>query len=102
MFLEDNFVTMYRDNGLFFMNMVNTLTLGKDLTQIKAREIKERPIAPLNAFQKFLLQNGMTFGIPILVIVFGMIRFSIRRMKKRKYMEEKVETKEEKNDRKTS
>ncbi|MEO0290609.1 MAG: GldG family protein [candidate division WOR-3 bacterium] len=94
-FLQDNFVQMYPDNGIFLMNIVNAFALGKDISEIKAREISERPIKNLNNLQKFLFQNGITFGIPLIVFIFGIVRSSIRRIKKKKFSEIK---KEEKND----
>ncbi len=97
-FLQDPFVQMYTDNVLFMMNIVNAFAYGKDLAQIKAREIAERPIKNLNAFQRFIFQQGITFGIPFIVLVFGFLRFSRRKLRKRKYMEYKMEKKEEGND----
>jgi len=94
-FLQDPFVQMYKDNINFMMNIVNAFAYGKDLTQIRTREISERPIKNLNKFQRFLFQQGITFGIPILVLIFGFIRFSRRRLRKRKYAESKIEKKED-------
>ena len=97
-FLQDPFVQMYTDNIDFMMNIVNAFAYGKDLTQIRAREIAERPIKNLNTFQRFLFQQGITFGIPILILIFGFIRFSRRRLRKREYAESKTEKKEVEND----
>jgi len=87
-FLQDPFVRMYPDNLLFIMNILNAYAYGKDLTQIKAREIAERPIKILKGWQKFLFQNGLTFGIPIIILILGIIRFTRREKRKRMLLKE--------------
>jgi hypothetical protein len=79
---------MYPDNLLFIMNILNAYAYGKDLTQIKAREIAERPIKILKGWQKFLFQNGLTFGIPIIILILGIIRFTRREKRKRMLLKE--------------
>ncbi len=94
-FLQDPFVQMYKDNLDFMMNIVNAFVYGKDLTQIRAREVAERPIKKLNTFQRFLFQQGITFGIPVIILIFGILRYTRRKIRKRIFTQQEETKKEE-------
>jgi gliding-associated putative ABC transporter substrate-binding component GldG len=72
------------DNLAFFLNMVDWLTQDEALIGIRSRQVTSRPLKDVSPAGKKLIKYGNTFGLPLLVIVFGVARWQIRRKVKRK------------------
>jgi gliding-associated putative ABC transporter substrate-binding component GldG len=78
-FPRDNFINQSPDNLIFFQNLVDSLGLDEDLIKIRSKGISERPIKELDDSWKTTIRYLNVFGITILVIVFGVTRYFIRR-----------------------
>ncbi|KPL01034.1 MAG: hypothetical protein AMJ91_01985 [candidate division Zixibacteria bacterium SM23_73_3] len=72
------------DNLAFFLNMVDWLSQDEALISIRSKQVTARPLKEISAGTKKLIKHGNTFGLPFLVIVFGVLRWQIRRRAKRK------------------
>lgn len=72
------------DNLAFFLNMVDWLTQDEALIGIRSRQVTSRPLKDVSSAGKKLIKYGNTFGLPFLVIVFGVVRWQIRRQVRRK------------------
>lgn len=81
-FIHDDFSRQYPDNMLFFQNLVDSLSLDEDLISIRSKGILERPIKELSDGVKAGIRYSNIFGITILVIVFGLARYFIRKRSK--------------------
>jgi ABC-type uncharacterized transport system involved in gliding motility auxiliary subunit len=71
------------DGQVFFFNTIDWLTLGEDLIAIRSHEVTDRPLREVSESEKGFIQFVCTFGIPLLVVAFGLIRFFLRRRAKR-------------------
>jgi ABC-2 type transport system permease protein len=84
-FPANNFISQFPSNALFFLNMVDWLTLGEQLINIRARGMSDRPLKEdITDKEKDTIKFLNMFGVPILVIIFGIIVFILRKNKKRK------------------
>lgn len=81
-FVHDNFVRMYPDNVVFFQNLVDSLSLENDLINIRSKGISERPIKELSDGTKAVIRYTNVFGVTILVIAFGLLRYYLRKRSK--------------------
>lgn len=81
-FVNDNFVRMYPDNVIFFQNLVDSLSMEEDLINIRSKGVSERPIKELSDSAKAAIRYANIFGVTILVISFGMIRYYLRKRSK--------------------
>jgi len=80
-FLESNF-TNQPGNLEFFLNAVDWFTWGKDLIGIRSRETTDRPLPILTERQKTGIRFATMIAVPLLVALFGIIRFYIRKKRK--------------------
>jgi len=80
-FLENNFVGN-PGNMEFFLNALDWATWGKDLIGIRSRSVTDKPIPILTEQQKRVLKFANMLAIPILVALFGFIRFYLKSRKK--------------------
>ncbi|MCZ6678704.1 MAG: GldG family protein [Candidatus Poribacteria bacterium] len=71
------------DGQIFFLNTVDWLTLGEDLINIRSHGVTDRPLKEVSESEKFFLKFLSIAGVPILVVVFGLVRFFLRRRAKR-------------------
>ncbi len=78
-FIKDNFVNRFRDNLLFFQNITDYLNLDQDLINIRSRGITNRPIKELSESNKLIIRYVNIFGISILIILFGIARYVMRK-----------------------
>lgn len=78
-FLNDGFLRNYPDNLTFFLNVVDSLSLGDELISIRSKGVTERPIKELSETAKNALRYGNIFGLTVLVIVIGLVRYYLRR-----------------------
>lgn len=67
----------------FFLNTIDWLTLGDDLIHIRSRGVTDRPLKDVSEGGKSFLKIANIAGVPIVVVVFGLIRYLLRRRAKR-------------------
>ncbi|MBM3241724.1 hypothetical protein FJZ31_36075 [Candidatus Poribacteria bacterium] len=71
-------------NMIFFQNLVDWLTLGEELINIRSRGVTDRPLKEdLSEATKSFIKYFCTLGIPIIVVIFAFVRFYLRRRTKR-------------------
>lgn len=85
-FIKDSFLRNMPDNLIFFQNLVDSLSLDEDLINIRSKGISERPIKELSDSAKAAVRYLNIFGVTIIVIAFGMLRYYIR--KRSRFMDE--------------
>ncbi|MGA1842024.1 MAG: GldG family protein [bacterium] len=81
-FIQDDFLGRFPENAAFFLNIVDWLTMGDALIGIRTREKTERPLPELSDEKKALIRYINIFGVSVLVILFGLIKFILRRRKR--------------------
>lgn len=67
----------------FFLNCVDWLTLGETLIGIRSHTITNRPLKDTSGFEKNFIKYICTVGIPLVVVLFGLIRYLLKRRVKR-------------------
>ncbi len=72
------------DNLTFFLNMVDWLSQDEALIAIRSKELTPRPLKQISSASRKLIKYGNTFGLPLLVIIFGVVRWQIRKQVRRK------------------
>ena len=78
------FLTQLRSDGVnFFLNSLDWLTLGDALIGIRSHTITDRPLREALGFERNFIKYMCTIGIPLLVVVFGLIRYLLKRRVKR-------------------
>ena len=87
------FLTQMRPNGVdFFLNTVDWLTLGDALIGIRSQTITNRPLQiktrdgefrEVSEIEKNLIKYLCIAGIPLLVVIFGLLRYFLKRRAKR-------------------
>ena len=82
-FIANNFLTQFKDNQVFFLNVIDWLTLGEQLIGIRSRGATDRPLQETTEHIKTLIKSIATFGVPLLLILFGLLRFYLRRRMKK-------------------
>jgi|WetSurMetagenome_2_1015567.scaffolds.fasta_scaffold08155_4 gliding-associated putative ABC transporter substrate-binding component GldG len=82
-FATDNFAGSGSDNMLFFQNIADGLTLDSDLINIRAKSATERPIKPLENSTKNIIRYGNIFGVTVIVLFVGLLRYFLRRRNKK-------------------
>jgi gliding-associated putative ABC transporter substrate-binding component GldG len=82
-FVQDAFSGPVSDNLLFFQNLVDGLALDSDLINIRSKGAVERPIKPLSTAAKESLRYFNIFGISVLVLILGFVRYFLRRRGKK-------------------
>lgn len=78
-FVSSNFLAMFPGNEEFILNSIDWMTLGDKLIAIRSRGAADRPLEITSAGSKAFFKYGNTFGVALLVAVFGVTRFSMRR-----------------------
>ncbi len=78
------FLTQLNRNSVdFFLNSLDWLTLGETLIGIRSHTITDRPIKDASGVEKNLIKYFCTIGIPLLVVLIGLIRYLLRMRVKR-------------------
>lgn len=81
-FLKDGFMQGQGDSLTLFSNLVDSLTLDESLMSIRAKGVTNHPIsADISDSEKVSMRYSNVFGITILLLAFGMYRYSARRKK---------------------
>lgn len=78
------FLAQMRPDGIdFFLNAVDWLTLGDALIGIRSHAITDRPLRETTEFEKSFYKYLSIAGIPLLVVIFGLLRYFLKRRAKR-------------------
>ena len=87
------FLTQMRQDGVdFFLNTVDSLTLGDALIGIRSQRITDRPLRiktpdgefrEVSEFEKNFIRYLCTVGVSLLVVIFGLVRYFLKRRTKR-------------------
>ena len=78
------FLTQLRGDGInFFLNTVDWLTLGDALIGIRSHTITDRPLREVSEIEKNFIKYLCIVGVPLIVIVFGLLRYFLKRRAKR-------------------
>ena len=78
------FLTQLRPDGVdFFLNTVDWLTLGDALIGIRSHTITDRPLREVSEIEKNFIKYLCIVGIPLLVVLFGLLRYFLKRRAKR-------------------
>jgi len=82
-YIVDGFAQSNPDNLNLFLNLVDSLSFDEDIIKIRSKNVSSRPIKDdLGESTKAIIKYANVFGITILVIIFGMIRYYLRRKSK--------------------
>ncbi len=79
---DSDFVAQGGSNTLLFYNMIDGLTLGDDLIEIRSKGVTDRPLSDLSNPEKDAIKWGITLGVPLLFIFYGFYRRYRRQQKK--------------------
>ncbi len=71
------------DNLTFFLNMVDWLSQDEALIAIRSKQVSARPLKEISVGAKRLVKYGNTLGLPFLVILFGVVRWQVRKRYKK-------------------
>jgi gliding-associated putative ABC transporter substrate-binding component GldG len=82
-FITDNYSGSGSDNMIFFQNLVDGLSLDGDLINIRAKTTAERLITLPDKISKEAIRYLNIFGVTTLVLIFGLLRYFLRRRNKK-------------------
>jgi gliding-associated putative ABC transporter substrate-binding component GldG len=82
-FITNDVIGQFDDNQVFFLNLIDWLTLGEQLIGIRSRGATDRPLRETTEYQKTLVKSLNMFGVPLVLALFGIARFYVRRRKKK-------------------
>ena len=78
------FLTQINRNSVdFLLNSLDWLTLGETLIGIRSYTITDRPLRNVSGIEKNFIKYFCMIGIPLLVVLIGLIRYLLRRRVKR-------------------
>ncbi len=72
-------------DGLLFLNSVDALTLGNDLINIRSKMSTLRYIKDVSTGSKLFWRFFTIILVPVIIIIYGIIRFMIRRKNREDY-----------------
>lgn len=81
-FMSDGFSQRNPDNLILFQNLVDSLSLDEDLINIRSKGVTERPIKELSDGARMGIRYANIFGLTLVVMAFGLIRYFTRRRSK--------------------
>lgn len=73
--VTDDMIGQFPNNVVLLQNAVDWLTLGDDLIAIRSRAAVDRPLREISERWKTIAKFLVTFGVPLLVILFGVARY---------------------------
>ncbi len=82
-FLQNPFAGSFKENLVFFMNALDYLSFGNELIDVRTKVLTERPIAELSDTARTLIRLINIVLMPLVVVIFGLVRYSIRRKRRR-------------------
>ncbi|MFH1277913.1 MAG: Gldg family protein [Candidatus Eisenbacteria bacterium] len=71
----DDMIGQFPNNVVLLQNAVDWLTLGDELIAIRSRSAVDRPIREVSERWKSIAKFLVTFGVPLLVVLFGVVRY---------------------------
>jgi gliding-associated putative ABC transporter substrate-binding component GldG len=80
-FVRDGFVRQYQDNLIFFLNLVDNLTLSSDLISIRAKAISSSPLKNMSDSQRVFYKFAGILSPTLIVIILGIIKYIMRKRK---------------------
>lgn len=81
-FISDNFMAVNEQNSVIFLNLVDWLTNTKDLSDIRSKVIKDRPLETLSSETRNTYKILNSAFSPIIISLVGIVY--LRRRKKQK------------------
>jgi ABC-2 type transport system permease protein len=78
-FIQDSFLRSYPENIIFTQNIIDGLTQDSDLINIRSRGATNRPLKELDDSQKVFWKYFNIFASSILVVIYGVLRFFLRK-----------------------
>ena len=78
-FISDGFLRNSPDNLNLFLNLVDVLSFDEDLISIRSKGASSRPIKELSDTNRVAVRYLNIFGLTLLVVVFGLVRYYLRR-----------------------
>ena len=84
-FLMNHYLNLFPSNSHFFLNLLDWLNSGGDLIQIRSRHSFDRPLEKTSAAKKTMLKYINTFSASVLVMLFGLARWLVKRRAKRQF-----------------
>jgi len=86
----NNFLSQFPANMTFVLNAIDWVALGNELIAIRSREVSDRPLDPEilkdeAEAKRNTIKFAGTFGMPILLTVYGMLRWLARRREKQAF-----------------
>ena len=81
--VTDRVVSRFPDNLLFFQNVLDSMVLEQSLAAIRSKGVVERPLKPLSDNAKSAIKYLNIFGVTLLAAVFGLVKFYLRKKKKK-------------------
>ncbi|OQY27061.1 MAG: hypothetical protein B6244_11700 [Candidatus Cloacimonetes bacterium 4572_55] len=82
-FIQDQLQTNV-SNMIFFQNVVDWLTQDEGMITIRSRGTTDRPLDKVSDGKKGIVKSLNVLGMPILIIVIGVLNMFIRRSRKQK------------------
>lgn len=81
---SSQFLSQINRNSVdFLLNSLDWLTLGETLIGIRSYTITDRPLRDISGIEKNFIKYFCMIGIPLLVVLIGLIRYLLRRRVKR-------------------
>ncbi|HAW50020.1 TPA: hypothetical protein DCX16_03610 [bacterium] len=81
-FIDNRCLSQFKDNSIFFMNCLEWLSFGGELIGIRSKGKAERPLRALSIEKKVIMKYTVIFFSPIFVILFGILKMSLQRIRK--------------------
>jgi len=79
LFATDGFLGQFPENSLFLLNAIDWMTVGDRLISIRSRGATDRPLKQVSDGTKSTTKLLVILGAPLIVIAFGLVRFTLRR-----------------------
>lgn len=82
-FIANNFIQQFESNSIFFLNLMDWLNLGDKLIGIRSRAVGDRPLKEISEHEKTFLKFMVMFLMPLVVIIYGIVRFYLKNKTKK-------------------
>ncbi|MDI6785657.1 MAG: GldG family protein [bacterium] len=82
-FIANNFIQQFESNSIFFLNLIDWLNLGDKLIDIRSRAAADRHLREISEYEKTFLKFVVMFLMPLIVVIYGVIRFYLKNKTKK-------------------
>ncbi|RMH71663.1 MAG: hypothetical protein D6675_06205 [Gemmatimonadetes bacterium] len=79
----DGEFTQNATGTVLLMNMIDWMTQGEGLISIRSKGVTDRPLKEVDDATKPLIKYANFFGMPLVVIILGILYWQVRRRRKR-------------------